>query len=146
MGAPLDPVFRDTFQGVMHVSIGLFLTQGREKDCDCGSQSGPSFSGSLHCVRRAFIGSILNGTTGEDGGHLLTQAFVPDSCRMKRPIHRHHYGPNATRILCSYYRKDGGDSGRVHPYEVRYCAADRGDNLSTILDKLLRASGLSFEP
>src|SRR5437660_9659321 len=66
----------------MHVFIGLFLTQDRDKDCDCGSQSGPSFSGSLHCMRRAFIGSILNGTTGEDGGHLLTPAFVPDSGRM----------------------------------------------------------------
>src|SRR5207302_7719700 len=28
---------------------------------------------------------------------------------------------------------------------LRYCAGDRGDNLSGILDKVSRASGLSFE-
>ena len=44
-GAPLNAAFGDTFQGVMHVFIGLFLTQGRDKDWDCGSQSGRGFRG-----------------------------------------------------------------------------------------------------
>ena len=33
-----------------------------------------------------------------------------------------------------------------HPYELRYCAGDDGHKLSGILDKVSRASGLSFAP
>src|SRR5438105_5366166 len=102
----------------MHVFIGLFLTQDRDKDCDCGSQSGPSFSGSLHCMRRAFIGSILNGTTGEDGGHLLTPAFVPDSGRMNVRFILTSMArmPRAFRVAST--QKTAALRVDFHPYEL----------------------------
>ncbi len=67
-------------------------------------------------MRRAFIGSILNGIMCEDGAywHLLTPAFVPDSVRMNVRFIVTSMA-RMPRILCSSYTKDGGDSGRVPP-------------------------------